>query len=87
MARGAAVVTKRFPSLRDEIESCFQTCPEFRAICQDLAAAGTALEHWQGLDSREALARAEEYRHLIGSLEAEALRLVAGQRAPPRKQS
>ena len=77
MARGATVVVRRFPSLRDEIEACFETSPEFRALCQDLAAADAALDHWRGLGTREAVARVSEYRHVIAALEAEALRFVA----------
>lgn len=87
MLRGATVVVKRFPSLRDEIEACFGTSPDFRALCLDLVAAYAALEHWQGMDTREALARATEYRHIISVLEAEALRFVAGQSNTPPKAS
>jgi hypothetical protein len=77
MARGATVVVRRFPSLRDEIEACFATSSEFRTLCHDLAVADAALDHWRGLDTREAAARVNEYRHVISALEAEALRFVA----------
>jgi hypothetical protein len=87
MARGADVVVKRFPSLRDEIEVCFGTSPEFRTLCLDLVAAYAALDHWMGVDTREAVARSEEYRALIASLEAEALQLVAGRAVIPPKAS
>jgi hypothetical protein len=87
MARGADVVVKRFPSLRDEIEVCFGTSPEFRTLCLDLVAAYAALDHWMGVDTREAAARSEEYRALIASLEAEALQLVAGRAVIPPKAS
>lgn len=87
MVRGAAVVVKRFPSLSDEIEACFGTSPEFRGLCQDLAAAYATLDHLQGQEAPWAIARADEYRHLIVSLETEVLRYVAQQAVPSPKAS
>jgi hypothetical protein len=75
-----AAAASRFPGRELEIYRLCARDPEFLSVCEDLADASAALEHWQALGARAAR-RADEYRALVGELAAVVL---AGLATPPR---
>ena len=80
---GAGPVTKiaaavhRFPERELEIHRLHQHDPEFAAVCEDLADALAALEHWRAVGAG---ARVEEYRDLVDELAAEVLAALDARR-------
>ena len=61
-------VVRRFAGYEFEIRRRCVSNPEFRAMCEDYAAAKAALARWEG-DS----CKADDYRQLILELEDEIL--------------
>lgn len=63
-----APVIRRFTEHEFEVRRRCARDPEFRAICEDYAAATSALAHWEKDRSK-----AEDYRQLVRELENEIL--------------
>lgn len=70
-----ALIIRRFMAHEFEIRRRYSHDPEFRAICEDYAAATSALAHWEKDRSK-----AEDYRQLIRDLEEEILAHLANPR-------
>jgi hypothetical protein len=71
MNEGVLAAVRRFPSRREAIEMLAAQDEDFRSLCEDLAAAIGAHEHWRrSADPRKDL-RADEYRRLSDELAAE----------------
>ncbi|MCV3244095.1 hypothetical protein [Mesorhizobium sp. ZC-5] len=68
-------IIRRFSGHEFEIRRQYSHDPEFRAICEDHAAATRALARWE-----EDHAKAEDYRQLIRELEDEILAYLANRR-------
>ncbi|MCO5063910.1 MAG: hypothetical protein M9924_05770 [Rhizobiaceae bacterium] len=66
-----AVVTRRFELHEFAIRRLYASNPDFRVVCEDYAAATRALAFWEA-----DLTRAEDYRRLVGELEAEILEFL-----------
>lgn len=63
-----APVLRRFAEHEFEVRRRYASDSGFRAICEDYAAAASALAHWENDHSK-----AEDYRQLIRDLEDEIL--------------
>ena len=72
-----APIIRRFTGHEFEIRRRCSHDPEFRAICEDYAAATVALAHWEKDRSK-----AEDYRQLIRELEDEILEHLTNPRRP-----
>jgi hypothetical protein len=68
-------IIRRFSGHEFEIRRRYSNDPEFRAICEDHAAATSALARWE-----KDHAKAEDYRQLIRELEEEILAHLANHR-------
>lgn len=67
------LIIRRFSEREFEINRRYARDPEFRAICEDYAAATRALAYWVKDPSK-----AEDYRRLIKELEDEILAHLTG---------
>ena len=79
MASNIAAVVARFPLRELEIRRRCAGDPKFGEICEDYGLALAALRHWEGAGPAGAT-RAEEYRRIVGELEAEILATLDGLR-------
>lgn len=73
-------ILRRFAEHAFEVRRRCVLDPEFRAICEDYAAATAALTHWERDQSK-----AEDYRRLIRELEDEVLEYLRKPTDGPKK--
>jgi hypothetical protein len=71
VAKPLAVVN-RFPQYELAIRRLCALDPGFLGACEDYAEAAIALRHWEQAGAGQA-ARAEEYRRILGDIEADIL--------------
>lgn len=73
MADKAHYVLDQLPEHRHPIRERMRIDQEFRSLCEDYGEAFEALRRWEGSDDSHRSARIEEFRRLLGELEAEIL--------------
>jgi hypothetical protein len=71
MHQAVQAAIARFPDRGHAIEELARADESFRSLCEDLAAAQTALVHWERSSSPVREARYAEYRELVRDLVAE----------------
>ena len=78
MDRGVLVAVQRFPQWGSEIRRLALADTAFRALCEDLVDAQSALALWTRSDGAQAVQRRNEYETLVRELADEIAGLVAG---------
>jgi hypothetical protein len=73
VADKAHYVLDQLPEHRHAIRERMGVDQEFRSLCEDYGDAFEALRRWEGSDDSHRVARIEEFRRLLGDLEAEIL--------------
>jgi hypothetical protein len=79
VAKGGVVADKahhvldQLPEYRHRIRECMRVDQEFQSLCEDYGDAFEALRRWEGSADSHRPARIEEFRRLLGELEAEIL--------------
>jgi hypothetical protein len=76
VAASASHVLERFPDHWQEITVLLRTSDAFGSLCEDYAAAVTALRAWEISTDPKGPARVTEYRELVAELEVEILELL-----------
>jgi hypothetical protein len=71
MERGLQAAVRRFPLMGTKIGELARTDDGFRALCEDLADAESAMHEWAISASSRKEARQSEYRVLADELAAE----------------
>ena len=80
-----AAIFRRFPAQELAIRRLCNRDPGFRSVCEDYDEAAAALLHWQEAGSCYA-DRTDEYRALLGKLEAEVMRALSDAPRPGSNQ-
>ena len=80
MSEGVLAAIRRFPARRQAIEALAARDEDFQSLCEDLAVAIDAHEHWRRSTDPGRDFRADEYRRLSDDLATEIVDFLEGRR-------
>lgn len=79
-------VVGRFPSREEVISDLYRTDQDFRSLCEDYCECLKSLARWTGETSENADVYQQDYRELLGELEAEIVKYSDLRRTGPSAQ-
>ncbi len=79
-------VVGRFPNREEFINDLFWSDQEFRTLCEDYCECLKSLARWTGKTGENATVYQQDYRELLGELEAEILKYADRRRTDANPQ-
>ena len=81
-AKEIEAVVARFPQHELAVRRLHARDPTFRSICEDYGEALRALRFWEAAEEPVSQSRVRQYRELVGELEDEIAKFLAGPEGP-----